>query len=61
MLTNDQDFLALAAERAASGQTFAPVFFWPQQRRSVGHVVRAVIREASRDDYESIWNQAFFL
>lgn len=61
MLTNDQDFLVLAAERAAAGQPFAPIFFWPQQRRSVGRVMRVIICEASRDDYDSICNQVFFL
>jgi Domain of unknown function (DUF5615) len=35
MLTNDTDFLALAAEHARRGEVFAPIFFWPQQRR--GH------------------------
>jgi len=61
MLTNDRDFLVLAAERARAGRPFAPIFFWPQQGRSVGHVFRAVIREATRNDYESIVGQVFFL
>jgi predicted nuclease of predicted toxin-antitoxin system len=29
MLTNDTDFLALAAERAARQEKCAPIFFWP--------------------------------
>jgi predicted nuclease of predicted toxin-antitoxin system len=36
MLTNDTDFLVLAAQRSEQQQRFAPIFFWPQQRRSIG-------------------------
>ena len=61
MLTNDQHFLALAAERARRGESFAPVFFWPQQRRGIGEVVRRIIREASQTDYPSVCNRVFFL
>lgn len=61
MLTNDVDFLALAAQRAAQQQRFAPIFFWPQQRRSIGQLVRSIIREASRYDYDSACSQVFFL
>ena len=32
MLTNDTDFLVLAAERGTRQERFAPIFFWPQQR-----------------------------
>ena len=61
MLTNDTDFLVLAAERGARQERFAPIFFWPQQRRSIGHLVQSFIREASRHDYESVCSQVFFL
>jgi len=61
MLTNDVDFLALAAGRAAQQQRFAPIFFWPQQRRSVGQLVRSIIREANRYDYDSACSRVFFL
>jgi hypothetical protein len=61
MLTNDTDFLRLAAERAAIQQRFAPIFFWPQQRRSIGQLVRSIIREASRHDYGSACSRVFFL
>lgn len=61
LLTNDTDFLALAADGAARGEPFAPIFFWPQQRRSIGHVVRAVIRESSRGDYASACSQVVYL
>jgi len=61
MLTNDVDFLALAAQRAVQQQQFAPIFFWPQQRRSIGQLVRSIIREASRHDYDTACSQVFFL
>lgn len=47
MLTNDTDFLALAAERARRGEVFAPIFFWPQQQRGIGEIMRKIIREAT--------------
>ena len=53
MLTNDVDFLVLAAQRAAQQQQFASIFFWPQQRRPIGQLVRGIIREASCHDYGS--------
>lgn len=61
MLTNDTDFLTLAAARAARQQRFAPIFFWPQQRRSIGQLIRSIIREATRHDYISACSQVFFL
>ncbi len=61
MLTNDTDFLILAAQRTEHQQRFAPIFFWPQQRRSIGQLIRNIIREASRSDYDSICSQVFFL
>ena len=61
MLTNDADFLRLAAARAGRQEVFAPVFFWPQQQRSVGQLVRRIIREASRHEYQSACSQVFFL
>ena len=60
MLTNDTDFLALAAERSARQERFAPLFFWPQQRRSIGQLVQGTVREASRHDYSSACSQVFF-
>jgi Domain of unknown function (DUF5615) len=61
MLTNDTDFLALAVERVARQERYAPIFFWPQQRRSIGQLVQSIIREASRHDYDSACSQVFFL
>jgi Domain of unknown function (DUF5615) len=61
LLTNDTDFLVLAAERGARQERFAPIFFWPQQHRSIGQLVHSIIREASRHDYDSACSQVFFL
>ena len=61
MLTNDADFLVLAARYAARGETFAPVFFWPQSQRRVGEVVRSIIREASREDYGAACSRVYYL
>ncbi len=61
ILTNDQDFLALASELAGRGETFAPIFYWPQQKRSVGEILRRIIRDASREDYSATCSQVFFL
>lgn len=61
MLTNDTDFLRLAAKHSARQEDFAPVFFWPQQQRSIGQLVGSIIREASQRDYKSVRSQVFFL
>ena len=52
MLTCDTDFLRLADERWAAGTKFAPIFFWAQQQRTVGHVVRQVIQLAATHTYD---------
>ena len=61
MLTNDTDFLALAARHAARGATFPPIFFWPQQRRRIGEIVRSIIRQASGLDYGAARSMVYFL
>lgn len=61
MLTNDKDFLVLASLRAKSSQTFAPIYFWPQQGRPVGELVRRILREASVEDYPSAASRVHFL
>jgi predicted nuclease of predicted toxin-antitoxin system len=61
MLTNDTDFLVLAARHSAQGETFAPIYFWPQQGRSVGEIVRRVLRAASVEDYTSACSRVHFL
>ena len=61
MLTNDTDFLALAAAFAVRGQSFAPIFYWPQNRRRIGDFMRTVIRLASTLDYTAACSQVHFL
>lgn len=60
LLTNDQDFLTLAAEAAARQIVFAPIFYWPQQTRSVRELVTGIIREASQDTYANVCSRVFF-
>ena len=61
MLTNDTDFLVLAAQYTTRGEPFAPVFFWTQQsRRRVGEIVRGIIREANRGDYAAACSRVTF-
>ena len=59
MLTCDQDFLRLAASLTQQSRPFAP--FWPQQGRSIGEIVRCILREASLDDYDAACSRVFFL
>lgn len=61
LMTNDHDFLALASRSAASGEAFAPIFYWPQQRRRVGDLVRSIIREATRNTYEEALSKVFYI
>ena len=61
MLTNDTDFLALAARYAGQGRVFAPIYFWPQQGRPVGEMVRRIFREATLEDYSSACSRVHFL
>jgi hypothetical protein len=42
------------------GMDVVRVFFWPQQRRSIGQLVRSIIREASRHDYDSACPRVLF-
>lgn len=61
MLTNDTDFLSLAAERAGRNEFFAPIFFWPQQQRGIGEILRRIIREATLHSYTDACSRVFFL
>jgi NAD(P)-dependent dehydrogenase (short-subunit alcohol dehydrogenase family) len=61
MLTNDADFLVLAAYHGAGGEAFAPIYFWPQQGRSIGEMIRRILREASLEDYPSASSRVHFL
>jgi hypothetical protein len=62
VLTNDSDFLVLAAQCVKRRETFAPIFFWPQQsRRRVGEIVRRIIREANRGSYSTVCSRVYYL
>lgn len=61
ILTNDADFLVLAARHQTHGEAFAPIFFWPQQQRAVGDLFRRIIREANLVDYSAACSRVFFL
>lgn len=60
LLTNDQDFLALAADAAVQQAVFAPIFYWPQQKRRVGDLVNRIIQEASQVSYSDACSRVFF-
>jgi predicted nuclease of predicted toxin-antitoxin system len=61
MLTCDHDFLRLAASLSRQGEPFAPIYFWPQQARSIGEMIRRILAEASEGDYRNACSQVFFL
>lgn len=61
MLTNDKDFLTHAANYSAMQIEFAPIFYWPQQERTVSQVVRHVIQLATQNDYASLCSQVRYL
>jgi hypothetical protein len=61
VLTNDQDFLSLAAERASRQELFAPIFYWPQQQRTVGELLGTVLPLAATLSYEEACSRVFFL
>jgi len=60
LMTNDRDFLGLAAEAADRGDAFAPIFYWPQQQRRVGELVNHMIREASQTTFAEACSRVFF-
>jgi hypothetical protein len=61
ILTNDQDFLRLAEQASANGETFAPILFWPQQHRSIGQLISRIIPIANSSDDTMLCNRVFFL
>ena len=61
MLTCDADFLRRASTLYSEHRAFAPIVFWPQQERSIGHVIRAVIRLATTLSYEDAVSRVFFV
>lgn len=61
ILTNDVDFLTLAADCFGQGVKFAPICFWPQQQRSIGDSIRAVVRIATTYEYDAACSNVFYL
>jgi hypothetical protein len=61
MLTCDQDFLRIAASLTVQLQPFAPIYFWPQQGRTFGEMIRRILREASQGDFDVACSRVFFL
>ncbi|MCA9228320.1 MAG: DUF5615 family PIN-like protein [Planctomycetales bacterium] len=61
MLSNDTDFLRIAAQRSADQQAFAPIFFWPQQQRTVAQILNGIVREASQHKYTDACSRVFYL
>ena len=61
MLTNDTDFLAIAAGRSSRSEPFAPIIYWPQQQRRIGDLVSALIALASNQEYPNMLGQVVFL
>jgi len=61
MLTNDADFLAIAAELSKRQVALAPIFYWPQRGRRIGEVPRSILREARSWDYAAACSRVFFV
>ena len=61
LLTCDTDFLRIANERWADGITFAPIIFWPQQQRSLKHVVSQMIHLATIHTFVEACSRVFYL
>jgi hypothetical protein len=61
LLTNDTDFLTIAANYTAMQTEFAPIFFWPQQARTVSQVVSQVIQNVTQNDYAALCSRVTYL
>ena len=61
LLTNDTDFLALAADCHSRTDVFPPILFWPQQQRPIGYLIGQIIVLASHEDYAELCSRVFFL
>jgi hypothetical protein len=59
-LTNDQDLLSIAALRYRSSIPFAPICYWPQQRRKAGAIATTIVQLASTVDYGSLCSRVLF-
>ena len=56
IVTTDEDFLALAPRQPHLG-----ILYWHQERRSIGEVIRRIVRLCEQHTAEAIRNQVMFL
>ena len=56
LVTTDEDFLALAPRHPHAG-----ILYWHQERRSIGEVIRRIVRLWEQSTSEAIRNQVMFL
>ena len=56
LVTTDEDFLALAPRHPHAG-----ILYWHQERRSIGEVIRRIVRLWEQYTSEAIRNQVMFL
>jgi predicted nuclease of predicted toxin-antitoxin system len=56
LVTTDDDFLALASRHPHAG-----ILYWHQERRSIGEVIRRIVRLWEQSTSEAIRNQVMFL
>ena len=56
LVTTDEDFLALAPLYPHAG-----ILYWHQERRSIGEVIRRIVRLCEQHTPEAIRNQVMFL
>jgi hypothetical protein len=61
LLTCDTDFLALAAALGRRSEPFAPILFWPQQRRTIRELLARIIPIANEPNYTALCSQVHFL
>jgi predicted nuclease of predicted toxin-antitoxin system len=56
LVTTDEDFLAIAPRQPHAG-----ILYWHQERRSIGEVIRRIVRLCEQHTAEAIRNQVMFL
>ncbi len=62
VLTNDTDFLRLAAEARGNQTVLAPIVFWPQQgRRKIRVLVSQIVPLTRQPDYEQLCGLVHYL
>jgi hypothetical protein len=61
VLTNDTDFVSIAARLQQQGAAFAPVLFWPQQRRTLSELLATIVSLIDGADYDVICSQVYYL